>query len=414
MTEPAIQTDSMPAVESGHNDIVADLRSAMEPEPAGGASELAPTPEPGADPSPSPEPVAEPPASTQPEPSAGPVRDGKGRFTKAGGDPAEPAATDPAAPEDPAAATEPAAAAADPADPVLGPLEPPPHWPLDQQKLFREQPEAVQKWMTERDRETAKAFTEKTEAVAEQRRRYEGLDQVIGPREQAIKMQGMSVPQYVDHLLALSDYANNDPGAFISWFAKERGFDLGTLTGAMPAPGADPTVVHGADPATALDPEVSQVLASHVAPIVAPLLEQVKTLQGQIQGMTAADTQARATSGQQTVEQFQAATDESGVSKHPYFAEVRAVMADLMEKGHAADMESAYDMAVYANPVTRSKLEAAREAAAARKRQNEAAAKAVAAQRAGSSVTGTPAGHGERQPADSVLDEVRQVWNGHA
>jgi hypothetical protein len=45
-------------------------------------------------------------------------------------------------------------------------------------------------------------------------RGYEGLEQVIGARRQAWAMQGMSEGQAVNQLLALSDFAGQNPAEF--------------------------------------------------------------------------------------------------------------------------------------------------------------------------------------------------------
>ena len=44
------------------------------------------------------------------------------------------------------------------------------------------------------------------------------------------------------------------------------------------------------------------------------------------------------------------ATDEQGNAKHAYFDDVSAMMASLIQSGHARDLNAAYEMACRANP----------------------------------------------------------------
>jgi hypothetical protein len=66
-------------------------------------------------------------------------------------------------------------------------------------------------------------------------------------------------------------------------------------------------------------------------------------------------------------------------------------MALLVREGRAADLATAYDMAVWANPTTRAALQQEQRQAEQAERVKEAAARAAAARKAGSiNVRSTP------------------------
>jgi hypothetical protein len=55
----------------------------------------------------------------------------------------------------------------------------------------------------------------------------------------------------------------------------------------------------------------------------------------------------------QTIGQFAAETDATGQLKHEFFNDVRETMADLIEMGRAADMQTAYEQAIWMHPEVR-------------------------------------------------------------
>ena len=94
---------------------------------------------------------------------------------------------------------------------------------------------------------------------------------------------------------------------------------------------------------------------------------------------------------------------------HEHFEAVKAHMAALLQSGLAQDLKDAYDQAIWARPDLRSTLLQSQQQTAEEKRVAEAKAKAEAARRAGSSVTGAPgAGGSAIPPANrSLRDELR-------
>jgi len=99
--------------------------------------------------------------------------------------------------------------------------------------------------------------------------------------------------------------------------------------------------------------------------------------------------------------------------KHEFIADVRDLMADLIESGRAKTLEDAYSAAVWANQDTR-KILLQREA------QSRAATKtnrAIAARKASSSVSGAPAAAGAAQAAPgnmSLRESIEAAFEEHS
>ena len=411
---PETRTDDLPVSPETTGSVAEDVRGAFAEATA--AAEAAPV-EPVDAPTPD---APETPASGAGEeqdaaaPDTDTPRDPKGRFAKGAGKTEADTKTDALA-ETPVKADD----AVDTDKPgEVSPLEPPAYWSLEDQQMFRKQPEEVQKWMAERDGLLASNHTKKTQELAEKSKRYEEFDRVLAPHRKAAAQQGMTEAGYVNSLFEISNFANRDPAAFLKWFAAERKVDLAPLAFAAPAPAVpaagDDDIF--ADPAAPAVPAASDPAIHGLQTALDTLGAQVNKITGSIAERSSADQQNQDNQVAQAIDQFRAATDDNGSPKFPYFDEVRGLMGQLLspdENGNrrAETMEAAYDMAVHATPETRAKLEAARDATAARKRQEERKGKADAAQRAGSSITGSPAGSTMPTPKATVREEVEAAFH---
>jgi hypothetical protein len=100
----------------------------------------------------------------------------------------------------------------------------------------------------------------------------------------------------------------------------------------------------------------------------------------------------------------------SAADGHEHFEQVKPLMATLLRDGQAADLQDAYDKAIWATPEIRSTLTAAGIQAAQQKRVSSTQAQADAAKRAAVSVTGGPGGarpQGQQVQERSLEDEIR-------
>jgi len=174
------------------------------------------------------------------------------------------------------------------------------------------------------------------------------------------------------------------------------GYDQYLRTGGGQPPAR---VGNGADPATGIHP----ALAARLEALEADKNQRIQS-----------DQQARYDDANRQITEFANAKDADGNLLHPHYAELEGEMMQLAwadrSAGRTPVTANLYERAAWANPVVRDKMLASqreaddREAAAARK------AKAEAALRAGSSVTGAPSSGqvpnsstGDR----SIRDEIR-------
>jgi hypothetical protein len=229
-------------------------------------------------------------------------------------------------------------------------------------------------------------------------RGYEGLEQVIGTRRQAWAMQGMSEAQAVNQLLALSDFAGQNPAEFVRWFSGQHGIDLTALNDAG-----------GGDD-------------QYIDPAVQELRQQVADLTGHITGQQQQQQAAQHQSLVNLTAQFAAETGTDGQPLRPYFAELGGGVLPYIQQVRAENpaasptevLAAAYDRACWATPSVRTRMLAAQEAT----RLAEQRAAAVAARNAGSSIHGQAPSAGSTQPKDigsgSVRDTLRAAISQHS
>lgn len=298
------------------------------------------------------------------------VEGGAGSDTVSGGasEPAE------AAPEASAAPGAPAA------------IEAPADWSLADREAFAALPPASQQFVMGRIGQAQQVFA----AAAQAYQRMSAVEQLLAPRRSEWALQGLDDAAVVRHHLALSDYAAQKPVEFIKWFAQSKGVDLSQVVA----------------PATSefIDPELAKANER-----IAQLERQANEMRGFAQNQQTAVQQQNAAVLNQQIQDFQYQKDEKGALRHPYFNDVRGLMASFLGSGTASDLKTAYDMACRAHPDVFSRIERDRKAAEARDREKKEKEKAAAARRAGSSVTGKPGGGDVPPESDDLRDTLRHA-----
>lgn len=204
---------------------------------------------------------------------------------------------------------------------------------------------------------------------------YDLIEQVIGPRRQAFVAEGTTPAVAVQQLFAMSDFAGQNPGDFVLWFAQQRGLDLDAL----------------------LDARDAQ--QQNVSPEVRALQGQVQQLSGTIQQFQQQGQQVAQQANIQQVEAFALERDATGALKRPYLndvldgftAQITAVQRMQPNLSNAEVLERAYQNACWSDVNIRAKMQNAQNV----QQQQE---RAAAAKRAGSSVTGAPAGGSNTTP----------------
>ena len=93
-----------------------------------------------------------------------------------------------------------------------------------------------------------------------------------------------------------------------------------------------------------------RTLTPLVQQLVNPLAQEFQQFKTQFMSAQQQREQAEQQAAEASIEQFRTAADPQGNAKHPYFENVRPLMADFLNQGHAQTMEQAYEMACRAHP----------------------------------------------------------------
>ena len=204
-------------------------------------------------------------------------------------------------------------------------------------------------------------FTKWAQSTATDRSWKQELDKVLEPRRQEWAARGISDSAAIQQLLAGFDYANRDLPGFINWLCQSRGTSVDQLFGAaQPARAAGNQQRKDSD--VELHPEVQRMLDERDGAIqqLNHRLAQFENRYGQVERQVFESererTEAINASTANEIASFERAVDDHGAPKYPFFADVRADMGRLIGANLAADLQSAYDMAVYSRPDLRNKL----------------------------------------------------------
>jgi hypothetical protein len=190
-----------------------------------------------------------------------------------------------------------------------------------------------------------------------------------------------------------------------AWASVERDFQSGPEKGAQVIarliqgykidPGAVAAILQGQIAAAPTDGQPPP--NGELPPAVAAAIQAaVQPLQQRENDRVAAQQLEATKATQNRIDTFAAEKDGAGNLAHPYFAELESDMmvlarADMQSfPGKIPDLADLYERAAYANRETRSKLLSAQAEEQKRKAQADRKAKAVAAQKAASSITGSP------------------------
>ena len=269
-------------------------------------------------------------------------------------------------------------------------ITPPQHWPKSFKESFEKLPVEAQHLLYDRHKELEGDYTKKTQGVAKYRKRQEALDEIMKPYLADFQRLGMDEIGAVRQLFAAHDYLRKDPKQAIQWLAKNYGVDMSEV-------GIDTAEDEYADP---------QVKA---------LQQQVAQLQGFLNQQQQTQMQSVQQDTQSMIDKFASAKDADGNPKYPHFEEVRDRMGVLIQGNQAQDLESAYEMAIYADPKLRQSLMDNYAATKTQKEvKTEAVKKAKKAQR--STVRGNPTPAEKALPTglsvrDTIMKSIQQLEN---
>lgn len=173
---------------------------------------------------------------------------------------------------------------------------------------------------------------------------------------------------------------------------------------------------HGADLGQQVaqhEPDQQTLIAQQVQQLLQPHLQQINQFQNQFQTSQQRTEQAVAQQTQSHIEAFRNAVDEKGQPKHIYFEDVRGLMGDFLQSGHAQTMDEAYAMACRAHPEVSTAVSAAQRKSEEAERLQEARRKAEEARRhTAVNATGQGSVGIASTSTDSLRADLEAAFNG--
>lgn len=288
-------------------------------------------------------------------------RDDKGRFAKASE--AEP--SDPPPPEEPEAEV--------PSEDKPKDRPAPAGWSPAAKEKWAGIDEVVQKEVEKREQDIHKGI----EQYKEKAKAFDEFSSVVSPYMATIQAQGVTPTQAVQKLLGADHLLRTAPPAQRKQVFLQLANHYGVEIEAQEEEAGDP--------------------------VVSQLQNELYSLKQQVQAYQQESQRASFTPYVNEVEKFRA----NPANEH--FETLRPVMAALIESGAAADLQSAYDQALYANPDLRGlQIAKQQEKAKAEERKRIEAAKRASVQVKGApSSTGAKVNAGDRRATiEAAMDTL--------
>jgi hypothetical protein len=276
----------------------------------------------------------------------------------------------------------------------------------------------------------AKRETDMAKGVEDLKGKYADIDRALQPRMELLRRHGKAPAEAIHNLFSWFEALSVNPAGTFPALANSFKFDLRTIPGLIPQPASGPAPAPQAAPQATGQPAAEGQPAGEVSPAIQQYLDNMKQELAALKGDFTNQLGQLSNSFQQ---QSQAKTEEilaSWSKDKPYFEDVRKMMAHLIAsqaipplQNGAADLDKAYDMALWALPEIRQKVlaeqqKAAQDAAKAKraaeqKAQQEQADKARKAQ-AGSitgSAPGAPGLPAKPKKGKTVAESIRDAMN---
>lgn len=215
----------------------------------------------------------------------------------------------------------------------------------------------LQAAIVKREKDSAKGV----EQLLQAKKAFEPIAAVLQPRMEAIQQNGHTPAEAVNQLFAWFDALAQDVGRV------KGGQQPVAFSALVQSFGLDPRTIFGAGTAQpgAASPEPKTTEQQPVGEIPAPVQAYITGLEQKLGNLTTAIERKFGALENTFASQREAQTQEvidSWAKDKPYFNDVKVMMGHLLASNQipalangSADLDTAYDMAVYANPVTRAK-----------------------------------------------------------
>jgi hypothetical protein len=269
--------------------------------------------------------------------------------------------------------------------------EPPVRWTKEEKEEFLGLDPKVQEILLSRNKSQEQAFTRRMTELAQERQRYQGLEQVLAPRREEFSRQGLDDARAINMVFSYWDQAQRDPLGFIDQFARQRGLDLTQIYG----PTTEQLMEYmGGGSGPGASPDGSPAMHPIVQRQFQELQQQNEQLQHQLaqmgstfQGWQQQQQQSVQNAARSEFDTFRNAVDDKGEPRYPFFEELRSDMAQLMRSGYASNLAEAYDKAQRVRPDVWSKIQENQDLTRRRAEEQRIREEAAKAKRAGASLS---------------------------
>lgn len=191
----------------------------------------------------------------------------------------------------------------------------------------------LRKALEEREREVQRGMSESGRQI----KAWEPVTKLLEPHIQELRAAGLEPQQYVANLIEADKYLRADPVQALNWLCQTyvgQGWDIRALAEWMDQQGVQTAKVD-------------------------PVKQELETLKQKLAQLEQAPVKQQREMVVQQINDFANATDESGALRHPYFAEVRPLMASLAQASPQTPLSELYTQAVWASPILRERMLAA-------------------------------------------------------
>lgn len=202
-------------------------------------------------------------------------------------------------------------------------LTAPIHWTAEDREHFNNLDDSSKEFLLRRHKEMEGDYTRKSSENANYVKNYQSIAEVLEPIREDYTSLGMDEVSAIRYLTTMYQQLATNPAETLRMLAEQTGVDLFEST--------DTYDFDDDQDLSYSDPRIDQLIKER---------EQEKRA-------------AQQTQQQQLLQQFTDfgnAKDESGNSKHPFYAQVSQKMMNLYRTGAVGSVDEAYRMAVAADP----------------------------------------------------------------
>jgi len=214
-------------------------------------------------------------------------------------------------------------------------IEAPNSWSAEMKAEFGAVSPKVQAYIAQREAEAHPAITQKGEQI----KAFEPIRQTLDQHREVFAKNGVSESEGVQRLLQADRFLESNPTQAIQWLANHYGVDLRQFSTGNPQQDQSPS---------------SEVV-------------QLRRELAEIRNSFTAQQRNQQMSEQATV----AKSIEDFAKDKPHFETVRKMMGALIQAGEAADLDDAYNKAIYAHPEIRQAIISEQQKADEEKRRKE-------------------------------------------